>query len=497
MDTMKRTPADIWADDLFSRREEAEQLIAYMESVTGRPVTREDKRAYTIAVDARYGEGKSFFLRRLAEHLSINHPVAFVDAWADDLTDEPLTALAATLKAALEPFVANPEIGRRVQDFMAKSGKVAKIMGWGLLRRGAGLLITGKAVDAAEDALAGMSDDVRDAVNEGIGEVSKGTIDDAAAVLQGVGSHSLMAQRIAAFEEGKAAVRQMKESLAAIVASLGGKSPHAPIIIVIDELDRCRPTYAIRLLEEIKHLFDVPGLIFIFAVHSEQLARSVSGAYGSTFDGRAYLRRFIDRQYNLAEPALAPLIEKLFTDAGLRREAFRWPGLVLSGTRDIDPSVPQLIAEYMRIYGLGARDAFALIDMIQTSAVLVRGSLIEMHYLLPLAIAMVQGFPPGTVPEPVTSSKWAFVPYWTYQSPDVTEITLHEMAMQVHEAAQLTEHDLEERRSEERSYAARLISRSRANDDGTYPLFSPRGYPRLLAAVSRFVNPQLAPEIAE
>lgn len=256
--------------------------------------------------------------------------MAFVDAWADDLTDEPLTALAATLKAALDPFVTDSKIGRRVQDFMVTSGRVAKIMGWGLLRRGAGLLITGKAVDAAEELLTGVSEDVRDAVNDGLGEVGKGTIEDAAAALKGVGSHTLMAQRIAAFEEGKAAVQQMKESLAAIVASLDGTAQHAPIVIVIDELDRCRPTYAIRLLEEIKHLFDVPGLIFIFAIHSEQLARSVSGAYGSTFDGRAYLRRFIDRQYSLAQPGLTPLVAKLFDEAGLRREAFSWPGLVLS-----------------------------------------------------------------------------------------------------------------------------------------------------------------------
>lgn len=56
MATQKRNPAEIWADNLFSRREEAEQLIAYMESVAARPVMLEDKRAYTIAVDARYGD---------------------------------------------------------------------------------------------------------------------------------------------------------------------------------------------------------------------------------------------------------------------------------------------------------------------------------------------------------------------------------------------------------------------------------------------------------
>jgi len=104
-DPTEWTVDKIWSDDLLSRREEADLLCAYVESVWQRPVVREDKRSYTIAVDTKYGEGKSFFLRRLAKQLSINHPVAFIDAWADDINDEPLTALAATLKNALEPLI--------------------------------------------------------------------------------------------------------------------------------------------------------------------------------------------------------------------------------------------------------------------------------------------------------------------------------------------------------------------------------------------------------
>ena len=101
---------------------------------------REDKKAYTVAIDAGYGEGKSFFLRRIALHFGLNHPVAFVDAWADDLADEPLTALAATLKDALKPFIGQPEVKDRLQSFLSKSGKVARIVSLGLVRRGIGLL---------------------------------------------------------------------------------------------------------------------------------------------------------------------------------------------------------------------------------------------------------------------------------------------------------------------------------------------------------------------
>jgi hypothetical protein len=89
--TAIRTPEEIWADDLLKRRREAELLIGYMECAYARSRKLTDCRAHTIAVDGSYGEGKTFFLKRLAEHVALSHPVAMIDAWSDDLADEPLT----------------------------------------------------------------------------------------------------------------------------------------------------------------------------------------------------------------------------------------------------------------------------------------------------------------------------------------------------------------------------------------------------------------------
>ncbi|WP_294329810.1 P-loop NTPase fold protein [uncultured Sphingomonas sp.] len=94
---------EIWGGDLFNRREEAEDLIGYLESVTTRPSIRDEGHAHVLAVDASYGLGKSYFLRRLARHMALEHAVAFVDAWVDDLEDQPMVALVATLDKALEP----------------------------------------------------------------------------------------------------------------------------------------------------------------------------------------------------------------------------------------------------------------------------------------------------------------------------------------------------------------------------------------------------------
>lgn len=478
----------IWEGDLLFRRSEAAQLIAYIESVASRPSVREDKRAYTIAIDARYGEGKTFFLKRLAQQLGLAHPVAFVDAWADDLANEPLTALAATLKEALDPFLADGGVRDKFDDFMAKTGKVARIVGKGLLRRSIGLAIGAGAVEGAEAAWSGVSDEVTDALVT----ASSGLADDACEAILSVTAHSLMKKRVADFEEGQAAVQAMKDSLSAIVASLGATDRRAPIVIVIDELDRCRPPYAIKLLEEIKHLFDVSGLVFVLAMHGEQLGHSVSGAYGASFDGRAYLRRFVDRQYRLKEPPLEHLLSKLLTGYQLERSV-RMPKVVIPEEAEAELSLAELLAEYMRIYGLGARDAFELVDILQTSVALSQNQGLELPYFVPLAIGHMKHVPRGDLPAPQGKSKYAYLPNWSrVSSSDHTTMSFPELAKAIKaELGHGWEYYQKRNDANERSYALQLGSRDQSANRDSVMDWTLSGYPRLLEVVGRFENPQL------
>jgi hypothetical protein len=84
------------------------------------------------------------------------------------------------------------------------------------------------------------------------------------------------------------------------------------IVIIIDKLDRCRPTYAVQLLERIKHLFDVEGIVFVLGIDREQLSHSIKALYGSEFDAIGYLKRFIDLDYRLPEPKLGCYCSSLF-----------------------------------------------------------------------------------------------------------------------------------------------------------------------------------------
>lgn len=72
-------------------------------------------------------------------------------------------------------------------------------------------------------------------------------------------------------------------------------------VVIIDELDRCRPTYAIELLETVKHIFGVKNIIFIFLVNKSQLKSTVSTMYLQEDECGEYFEKFFDIQFRLPD----------------------------------------------------------------------------------------------------------------------------------------------------------------------------------------------------
>ena len=71
------------------------------------------------------------------------------------------------------------------------------------------------------------------------------------------------------------------------------------MIIIIDELDRCRPTYAIRLLEEIKHYINSKNIIIVLATNIYQLSSTIKNNYGYDFEVDEFLDKIIDLTLSL------------------------------------------------------------------------------------------------------------------------------------------------------------------------------------------------------
>ncbi|MBQ0167115.1 MAG: hypothetical protein KBT02_08415 [Treponema sp.] len=86
------------------------------------------------------------------------------------------------------------------------------------------------------------------------------------------------------------------------------------ILIIIDELDRCRPDYAIQLLERIKHYMSCEQITFLFAMNENELEYIVKQYYGQEFNATGYLDKFFDLRLNLPEVPIETYLQYLEFD---------------------------------------------------------------------------------------------------------------------------------------------------------------------------------------
>jgi AraC-like DNA-binding protein len=480
------TADEIWEGDLFGRRAEAEDLVGYLESVAARQPLREDGHAHVLAVDGRYGEGKTYFLRRFARHMRMTHPVAFVDAWVDDLEDEPLVALAATLSQALEPYTKTDATMRdRLREFQEKAGRVSKIVGVGLLKRGVGLVITQGAAEVLSAELVAGSEAQKDISKDALKSAGQGAVDEATEAIIETTTPS-MDERIARFREGQEAIRAMKAGLSAVVERLNEQRIPTPITIIIDELDRCRPTYAIKLLEEVKHLFDVSGVAFVLGLHAGQLAHSVSAAYGAGFDSQSYLRRFFSRRYTLRPADLDALIQVLIENLSIPLNRVQYPHVRFrgSGRPQVLP-LHTLIADTMRAYNLTARDSFELMERLQTALALTAPNSIQLSYFLPLLIAYIKG---EHQPQPMDQEpSWNFVFFADSFGRDPTDTRLDTIAKEIHDATQLSLQGIHEMYNKDQGgFAVRMVAENSFDNSDTNSYHRFANYKALIMAIKRF-----------
>lgn len=96
---------------------------------------------------------------------------------------------------------------------------------------------------------------------------------------------------------------KMKEDFRKLLDALYGKemnkSENGRILIVIDELDRCKPDYAVKILERIKHFVDLEKVFFVYCLNKVELCKSIECFYGRDLESTMYLNKFFDTTYDL------------------------------------------------------------------------------------------------------------------------------------------------------------------------------------------------------
>jgi hypothetical protein len=228
------------------------------------------KGPLTVALSGEFGTGKTFFLSRCRQLLeNQGASVVMLNAWETDFAAEPMAPLVTAITTG---FAA---VSKVPQKLMANIKKGAAFIASAAIPLSVKLITAG--VLKMED-------------------LSEGAIADAA--------EKLAKEQFDRFFANKNAIHKLRDDLAAFARAVAEKA-NGPLILLVDELDRCRPTYAIEFLEIVKHLFNVPGVVFVLGIDVRQLASSARAVFGQALDGDAYLRRFIDFECALPAPRVA------------------------------------------------------------------------------------------------------------------------------------------------------------------------------------------------
>lgn len=409
---------EIWKGDLLGRRDEADTIERYLRHENNTYREQERRQSIVLGIDAPYGHGKSWFLDNLALQLAQKHPVARIDAWADDANGEPLTAFMSAIDEALSPYLSK---SKKLRDRLA-TAKVAALPVLGKLVTGmavkglskvAGDEIDRQVGDAVEQAREMLGQEEETASQpQKKGEKGDGAVADAVEkAIETVGKEidSLVDRRGAAmladYRQRKRSRESFRRNMAALVDAIDGADVpgQAPLIVIIDELDRCRPDYAIRVLEEIKHFFEVPGVCFVLGLHGDQLTNSIEAVYGASFDSGDYLRRFFTRRYRLKSISVHDLAAAYWRDWGL--DAFPFAALRVMRRQEehtLDPR--SQIGHFLDGLRVTPREVLSIMDGVRLFGMSWREApQIHLFALVPLLAALVRHEKLSWIDHPIAS----------------------------------------------------------------------------------------------
>ena len=250
-------------EDIFQRKSIGDGIVELIKSQG-----ENHKGALTISIDAPWGMGKTTFLSMLENAIKQNCETEwctiYYDAWENDMSGDPFTSMlfqvcgqlpqefGTTIKAFIK------EIFTSASNFLeAFPGPIPKIIG-------AGLGLAGEMVK-----------------HTGYDDISR--------------AYSLYESHKKLFQDNLSSIANECKKL----------------VIFIDELDRCKPTFAVNLLETIKHYYDIDNVVFVFGIDGIELCETIKQYYGSGFDSSSYLTRFFEYQISLPHPTIKQMLSLL------------------------------------------------------------------------------------------------------------------------------------------------------------------------------------------
>lgn len=253
--------------DVLNREEFVEKLFGLTQQISN------NKKSTSFAIDGSWGIGKSFVLDMYEKKLLIeqseetNQERYFIiryNCWKYDYYEEPLIALVSAIIETMEQKT-------KLFPDSEKKNKIlgaVKAVGISLLSMVNGLIYQNVGLDLGKAYTI-----VKNGITKGAKEYEQ--------------NHSYDVH----FSFNKA-MNTLKQAISEI-------SNEYTVVFMVDELDRCLPEYAIKVLERLHHLTEnTQNIITVIATDKEQLEYSIKSLFGWD-DCRKYLKKFIEFEVKL------------------------------------------------------------------------------------------------------------------------------------------------------------------------------------------------------
>lgn len=253
-----------FCEDSIGRNEELMYFVNLLDSITG---------AYSIALDGRWGSGKTFFVKQAKMLMDTYNPFSQLCEWNVEDYREKIKPVweKLTKRANKEIWEPKPQLCVYFDawEFDSESDPISA------------LLYQIAMVATSEYNINGERN-ATEIIGNILDVISGRNVKE---LLQ-----SLKTKRITDAVKSSFDVRNLIDQYFSLLLPEHGDR----LIIFIDELDRCVPSYAVKLLERIKHYFSNEKITFVFSLNMEQMQHTVCQHYGKGFDSHKYIERFFD-----------------------------------------------------------------------------------------------------------------------------------------------------------------------------------------------------------
>lgn len=226
----------------------------------------------SVVLDGKWGTGKTHFAKALNGHLhKQNIPSIYFNAFEHDHMSVPFEAICSAITKAVDE--AHPTDKKSRDKFLKIAGKMGKGVAFTAGRIGLRLATSG-ALDLTDLGLVeGNADQIADTIDDAVEKSVQ------ASILSGAVAERTLAE--------------FRTELATLRENLSKDLDH-PLVVIIDELDRCRPDFSIGILEAIKHFFGIPKVHFLLVTNLDQMEAYANHLYGTASKSKEYLSKFYD-----------------------------------------------------------------------------------------------------------------------------------------------------------------------------------------------------------